>query len=45
MAADSTRSVVYCDATIALPLIAHSIGEKVEKRRDVPDLSWVFRNE
>ena len=44
IAADSTRSVVYCDATIALPLIAHSMSEKVEKRKDVPDLGWVFKN-
>jgi deoxyhypusine synthase len=44
IAADSTRSVVYCDATIALPLIAHSMSEKVVKRKEFPDLGWVFKN-
>jgi deoxyhypusine synthase len=43
IAPDSTRSVVYCDATIALPLIAHAMSEKVKKRKDAPDLSWVFK--
>jgi deoxyhypusine synthase len=42
IAADSKRSVVYCDATLALPLIAHAINEKVKARNDPPDLSWVF---
>jgi deoxyhypusine synthase len=43
IAADSKRSVVYCDATIALPLISHAIAERVTKRKQVPDLGWVFR--
>ena len=43
IAADSKRSVVYCDATLALPLIAHAMNEKVSSRKDPPDLSWVFR--
>jgi deoxyhypusine synthase len=43
IAADSKRSVVYCDATLALPLIAHAMNEKVTSRKDPPDLSWVFR--
>ncbi len=42
IAADSTRSVVYCDATIALPLITQAMSERVTKRTDPPDLSWVF---
>ena len=42
IAADSTRSVVYCDATIALPLITQAIYETVQKRKNPPDLSWVF---
>ena len=29
---------------IALPLIVHSISEKVQKRKDIPDLGWVFKN-
>ncbi len=42
IAPDATRSVVYCDATIALPLITHAMFEKARKRVDPPDLSWVF---
>lgn len=36
------RSVVYCDATIALPLIAHALCERVKVKRKAPDMSWVF---
>jgi len=36
------RSVVYCDATIALPLIAHALCERVGEKRKGPDMSWVF---
>jgi deoxyhypusine synthase len=43
IAADSKRSVVYCDATVALPLIAHAMNERVSSRKDAPDLSWVFK--
>ena len=43
IAPDSTRSVVYCDATIALPLITQAMSERVSKRADPPDLGWVFR--
>ncbi|MDJ0271054.1 MAG: deoxyhypusine synthase family protein [Candidatus Caldarchaeum sp.] len=32
----------FCDATIALPLIAHYLREKVGERKNKPDLSWVF---
>jgi deoxyhypusine synthase len=42
IAPDSTRSVVYCDATIALPLITQAMSERVTKRTDPPDLRWVF---
>lgn len=34
----------YCDATIALPLIAHVLAEKVDGRIRIPDLSWIFKN-
>jgi deoxyhypusine synthase len=43
IAPDSTRSVVYCDATIALPLITQAMSETVTKRTDPPDLKWVFK--
>ncbi|MCS6784421.1 MAG: deoxyhypusine synthase family protein [Candidatus Caldarchaeum sp.] len=34
----------FCDATIALPFIAHALNEKIEERKHKPDLSWVFRD-
>ncbi|MBS7633504.1 deoxyhypusine synthase [Candidatus Bathyarchaeota archaeon] len=36
------RAVCYCDATIALPLIAHALNEKVKFKRKAPDMSWLF---
>lgn len=33
----------YCDATIALPLVAHALAEKVKRRKSYPDFSWLFR--
>jgi deoxyhypusine synthase len=36
------RAVCYCDATIALPLIAHALIERMKTRRKPPDLSWFF---
>lgn len=33
----------YCDATIALPLIAHALCERVEKRRHIPDLNKAIK--
>lgn len=40
----ATKSVVYCDATIALPIIAHGLNERLKgKARKGPDLSWVFK--
>jgi deoxyhypusine synthase len=39
---DSRRVTCYCDATIALPLIAHALCERVEKRRFVPNLKKVI---
>jgi deoxyhypusine synthase len=37
------RAVCYCDATIALPLIAHALNERVKTKRKAPDLSWLFK--
>ena len=37
-----TRAVCYCDATIALPLIAHALNERVKTKRIAPDMSWLF---
>jgi deoxyhypusine synthase len=38
------RAVCYCDATIALPLIAHALNERVKTKRKAPDLSWLFKD-
>jgi deoxyhypusine synthase len=38
------RAVVYCDATIALPLIAHALFERVKTKRKPPDMSWIFNH-
>lgn len=34
----------YCDATIALPLVVHALAERIKKRENFPDLSWLFKN-
>jgi len=36
------RAVCYCDATIALPLLAHALLEEGIERQDRPDFSWMF---
>lgn len=36
------QAVCYCDATIALPLLAHALAEKEPKRRDAPGFDWLF---
>jgi deoxyhypusine synthase len=33
----------YCDATIALPLVAHALAERVKRRKNYPDFSWFFK--
>jgi len=40
----NTRAVVYSDATIALPLITHALCERVQKKREGPDMSWLFES-
>ena len=37
------RAVCYCDATIALPLIAHALAERVPEKRKGPDMNWLFQ--
>ncbi len=37
------RAVVYCDATIALPLITHALNERVKVKRKAPNMSWLFK--
>jgi len=33
----------YCDATIALPIVVHALAERVEKRANPPDFSWLLK--
>lgn len=40
---EGKRVTCYCDATIALPLIAHALNEKVKFKRATPDLTWLFK--
>jgi deoxyhypusine synthase len=40
---EGTRAVCYCDATIALPLIAHVLCERVPEKRKGPDMNWLFK--
>ena len=44
IASDAKKATLYADITLALPLVAHALYEKVEKRSHPPDLGWVFRN-
>jgi deoxyhypusine synthase len=40
----ATKAVCYCDATIALPILAHGLHERLKgRKRKGPDLSWVFK--
>jgi deoxyhypusine synthase len=40
ISATGKKAVCYCDATIALPLIAHALNERVKFKRKCPDFSW-----
>ena len=41
---DAKKATLYADITLALPIVAHALNEKVEKRSYPPDLGWVFKN-
>ncbi len=41
ISAEGARAVCYCDATIALPIVAHALLERGLTRKKPPDLSWV----
>jgi deoxyhypusine synthase len=43
IASGAKKATLYADITLALPIVAHALNEKVEKRTDPPDLSWVFK--
>ncbi len=38
------KATLYADITLALPLVAHALDERVERRAAPPDLGWVFRS-
>ncbi len=44
IASDAKKATLYADITLALPIVAHALNEKVAKRSYPPDLGWVFRN-
>jgi deoxyhypusine synthase len=41
----AVRAVCYCDATIALPILAHALLERGVRRKNPPDLSWIGSEE
>lgn len=43
ISSQAKKATLYADITLALPLVAHAVNERVEKRSDPPDLSWVFK--
>jgi deoxyhypusine synthase len=40
---ESLIAQCFCDATIALPFVAHALMGRVGKREGPPDLNWVFK--
>ncbi len=39
----ASKRVVYCDATIALPIIAQALYDRDVRRSNPPNLEWVFK--
>lgn len=39
------HAICYCDATIALPLLAHALAEKAPQRRNPPSFGWLFEED
>jgi deoxyhypusine synthase len=44
IASDAKKATLYADITLALPIVAHALNERVEKRANPPDLGWVFKH-
>jgi deoxyhypusine synthase len=44
ISSQAKKATLYSDITLALPIVAHALNEKVEKRSYPPDLGWVFSN-
>ncbi len=43
IAPSAKKATLYADITLALPIVAHALNEKVTKRSHPADLGWVFR--
>jgi deoxyhypusine synthase len=41
---EGRHTTCYCDATIALPILSHVLAERVEKRKQVPDMEWLLKS-
>jgi deoxyhypusine synthase len=44
ISSQAKKATLYADITLALPIVAHALNEKVRKRSYPPDLSWVFKS-
>ncbi|HEV2227240.1 MAG TPA: deoxyhypusine synthase [Nitrososphaerales archaeon] len=44
ISSQAKKATLYADITLALPLVAHALNEKVDRRSFPPDLGWVFKN-
>ena len=44
ISSQAKKATLYADITLALPIVAHALNEKVTKRSYPPDLGWVFKD-
>ncbi len=44
-AENAPKVQVYCDATIALPIVTHAMAERLKKKRKGADLTSIFKNQ
>ena len=44
ISSQAKKATLYSDITLALPIVAHALNERVEKRSFPPKLGWVFKN-
>ncbi len=44
ISSEAKKATLYADITLALPLVAHALNERVDRRSFPPDLGWVFKN-
>ena len=42
---EAPKVQVYCDATIALPIVTHAMAERLKKKRKGADLTSIFKNQ